>query len=677
MKKFILFFSITISCWIGATNLQAQSKVKPPKVRFGKMNKKWLEMTKYAEDSSAAAVVLYDKGNINTLRETAVSGNTVTGEKFRFTFTRHIRIKILKKEGYKYADFKIPFYHPDYATSEKFITLKGYTYSFEGSKVRKDKLKKSAILDKKLNKRWKERTFTFPNVKEGSVVELVYTIQSKYIETLRSWSFQRDIPTMWSIFTLRDHPAFSYRTFLRGYFSYKTISSNRHAMSLFLLSNVPLNTRGKKLSWALRDIPAIRKERYISTLDDYIPRLDFQLLSISGNEFVKERKFMNNWQNTNDQLLQSEYFGTKLRHTAFINGVTKKIKANSQDPIKRATAVYKHLQQHIQWNGLASLYVTNYLKPIYQRKSGNATEINLLLVAMLRKVGLEASPVILSTRSHGKLKPNNPPFLEHFNYTIAEVILGGKKFYADATDPYLPFGMLPHRCLNGVARSIKPPIGEWVLLNNPASATLVNVAMNIQEDGKVVAKAQVIENGLSACFERKVLTKKKDAAYAQSFWKNSEYQIKSYTFENKEDIYKPLKAKYTLESEGENEVKQLGSLIYITPRFHANSSDNPFKTKERQYPIDFGNTFRNNYFFSVNLPKGYKVESLPRQLVISLENKGGRFVYMAKEQQGKIQVIARFSIRKPWFAAVEYPGLKELYNQMIDKLQEQIVLKKL
>jgi hypothetical protein len=50
---------------------------------------------------------------------------------------------------------------------------------------------------------------------------------------------------------------------------------------------------------------------------------------------------------------------------------------------------------------------------------------------------------------------------------------------------------------------------------------------------------------------------------------------------------------------------------------------------------------------------------------------------MANEKNGKIQVIVRFSIRRPLFASTEYLGLRELYNQAVEKLQEQIVLKKI
>lgn len=66
-------------------------------------------MTVYAPDTSAAAVVLCDYGVCRVIQGT---GN------FRQKFTRHKRIKILKKAGFGQADIPIPFY--SYKKREQF-----------------------------------------------------------------------------------------------------------------------------------------------------------------------------------------------------------------------------------------------------------------------------------------------------------------------------------------------------------------------------------------------------------------------------------------------------------------------------------------------------------------------------------------------------------------------------
>jgi hypothetical protein len=68
----------------------------------------------------------------------------------------------------------------------------------------------------------------------------------------------------------------------------------------------------------------------------------------------------------------------------------------------------------------------------YKDKTGNVAEINLMLTAMLR-YGLNANPVLVSTRSNGiAMFPNRTAF----NYVIAAVENGGNYTLLDASDIY-------------------------------------------------------------------------------------------------------------------------------------------------------------------------------------------------------------------------------------------------
>jgi hypothetical protein len=82
----------------------------------------------------------------------------------------HVRIKILNKKGLDYANIKIR-----YPTSNKLIdviNIRAQTYNLDATgNIVETKVEKSAIYDKKINKRYAEKIFAFPDVKEGSVIE--------------------------------------------------------------------------------------------------------------------------------------------------------------------------------------------------------------------------------------------------------------------------------------------------------------------------------------------------------------------------------------------------------------------------------------------------------------------------------------------------------------------------
>ena len=167
----------------------AQDK-KELKVKYGKISEEEIKMTSYSKDPDAAAVVLFDKGYYTfTLSSGSVNG-----------YERHVRLKIFKKEAYDKANFRILF-------SQKYSgspDIKGACYNLENGKLVETKVTSDNIKEESLNKYLDVKKVTVPGVREGSIIELKYTITSKrnYVN-LADWYFQDDIPTIWSEFEMQ------------------------------------------------------------------------------------------------------------------------------------------------------------------------------------------------------------------------------------------------------------------------------------------------------------------------------------------------------------------------------------------------------------------------------------------------------------------------------------------
>ena len=74
---------------------------------------------------------------------------------------------------------------------------------------------------------------------------------------------------------------------------------------------------------------------------------------------------------------------------------------------------------------------------------------------------------MLSTRDHGFVNDLYPA-INDFNYVVAKANIGDKSYMLDASDPLLPFGVLPLTCLNDKGRvfSLDKP-SYWMDLNLP------------------------------------------------------------------------------------------------------------------------------------------------------------------------------------------------------------------
>jgi len=99
-------------------------------VKFGNIPMEDMKMTVYPKDSSAEAVVLFDYG---------VAYITDDARTVNLYFERHVRIKVLKKEGLHQADISIPLFHSGSA-EESISNLKAVTYNLEGDKIVESKL---------------------------------------------------------------------------------------------------------------------------------------------------------------------------------------------------------------------------------------------------------------------------------------------------------------------------------------------------------------------------------------------------------------------------------------------------------------------------------------------------------------------------------------------------------
>ena len=59
---------------------------------------------------------------------------------------------------------------------------------------------------------------------------------------------------------------------------------------------------------------------------------------------------------------------------------------------------------------------------------------------MLREVGIDANPALISTRANGKVLQIYPMWGQ-FNYVLVQVNMEGKSFFIDATDPMAPMDL--------------------------------------------------------------------------------------------------------------------------------------------------------------------------------------------------------------------------------------------
>ena len=166
MKR--LFLSIPVVLLL--INCQAQDKAP---VKFGKISADDFKTTVYDIDSSASAVVIADIGS------SRIEGNNKGW--FSIEYRHFKRMHILKQSAYDLGNVEIPLYI-DGNDEEVLEGLKAYTYNLVNGKVEETKLDvKNSVFKDKLTKNHVVKKFTFPSIREGSIIEFEYTVKSDFL----------------------------------------------------------------------------------------------------------------------------------------------------------------------------------------------------------------------------------------------------------------------------------------------------------------------------------------------------------------------------------------------------------------------------------------------------------------------------------------------------------------
>ena len=665
--KLILLLAIPVIC-----NAQ-----KPP-VKFGDISIEDLKMTHYAKDSSAEAVVLADYG------ETTMEYSQTEG--FVLKFERLTRIKILTKDGLDWADFTVRLYH-DGSNDEKMNGLKAVTYNLENGKTIQSKLKNDAVFKEKQDDNNDIMKMTLPNAKVGSIVEVTYSVRSDFLFNLQDWEFQSTIPVVWSEYRARIPEYFNYEKYMQGYIQLAVNENITASNSINLVSKErsegtvtqtefsqeKIDFQETRFRWAAKDVPAFKSEPFITTYRDYISKMNFELAYTKfPNSAIKN--YMGTWEDINKRYAESSDFGEEVTGNGFLKNKVEEITAGMKTPEEKIASICNYVKQNILWDGTSRNFLTTTIKKVLDEKKGNSAEINLLLASMLEKAGLSAYPVLSSTRDHGFLREGTP-VSSQFNYVICAVKVADKFILLDATEKFLPVGVLPERCLNGKGFLVSKEGFQWLALQTPGkSRTIVNADVAMTESGELNGKLTIERTGYYALNERKKFVDKGQEEYVKDFLGNRTWDLAKSEFYNAKELNEPFKVLHQMKVS--DHVTSAGDVLYMNPFLLMRMEANEFSLEKRDYPVNFGSPFERMYTCKIKIPDGFQVDELPQSKVFALPEAGGKFLYNVARLENVISITSIFQINRDIFTQVEYPNLREFYNLVVAKQAEQIVLKK-
>ncbi|MDP4290537.1 MAG: hypothetical protein Q8908_05605 [Bacteroidota bacterium] len=666
---FIFFFVFSVS----------YGQFKAPK--FGKIDLAEISLTRYDKDTAAGALILFDDGDCSI--GTKGDGN------FQIVYNRHYRIKIFKKSAFDLANIKVKLFKTGFA-KESMASIKASTFNVVNGKIVESKLNSDNIFEEN-SKNYITKKFALPQIKEGSIIEISYTINSDFLYNFRGWYFQYSYPALWSQYNTHISEYFDYRLSTKGYLAF---TINKEDKSLTTLnfrdeysspgsgapvresSMVQATTNDHLL--AVQDVPAFKTEPNIDCEDNYLQSIDFELASFHITGSLERQTFAESWASINTKMVNDQDFGWLLKLGGFVSDSVKMICKGKTSDLEKAAAIYSYVQRRMKWNDHYAIFAVNGLKKPYNDRTGNSAEINLLLTLMLKSAGLNATPVLFSTRDNGFILDMSPG-IARFNSVLAKVDIDGKTILLDASSDLCPIGVLPPNDINGQGRAIDNAEGYWVpIVSNTKYTEGTAYYLKLNTDGSFTGTVQSKYDGYAAIDYRQQLKKvKNNDEFIKLVQENEKYKgltINSYQVANRNDIYQPVSDSMNIKIT--DHVDMIGDKLLFTPLLYEALLKNEYTLEDRKYPVNYNYPVSETYVFEYTIPEGYQVESVPKPVRFKLPDNSIAVSYIIQNQDNRVIVVYSCNITKVLFLPEEYNDLKEFYNQIVKVHSEKIILKK-
>lgn len=653
MNKYLLPFLCLMAMIVSAQQQQKE---------FGKIDLEEIAMTRYDKDPDAKAVVLYDKGK--TLFED-------NGMGYRIRFTRHKRVKLFDKSETDQAEVSIPLYsNRSGRRQEKVKSLEAITYFETPDGVQKRMLDPDQVYTEKINDNVSVQKFTFPEVQDGAVLEYRYEVESPFLFSLPEWQFQNRIPTIYSEYQVHMVPFYAYAYIAQGISEFDVLTKEEGKESKYFSFRGGGSRRYQDLihTYALKNIPAFEDESFITSVNDHIIKMSFQLVTVYGARGEK-RMIASTWPKLNKELLDNDYFGKFIRKASrkSKNMLKEDLKLTGMTDREKAKAIIQYVREKFIWNGHQGKFASQDINDLLDSKTGSTADLNLLLLGMLDRAGIDASPLILSTRDHGKILTGYP--LSRFTNYVAVFVNTKTPFLADATARGLPYNRLPPRCINNqglvVDESEKP---TWVKLNNnPLSI----------DQKQLTLQLDTVTNNLKASI---VLQSTETEAYRyRERWGDDKEKVKKH-FEKKIGEVERLRIQnhdrgskpFLVYLEATQETEKLQGNIVIQPFLGLPIKENRLTQDHRVHPVDFVYPQAEHYKSSLAIPDGYKITDLPENYKIN--NPQVKLSVSYKIVDDKLLADAAFELKQAVYPARDYPALQKVFDDMIQYFNQPVVM---
>ncbi|MFP3596682.1 transglutaminase domain-containing protein [Chryseobacterium sp. SIMBA_029] len=638
MKKILLLLLGSASLVL--VHAQKQEFLNPPKFNDTDLSKQ-----KSVLDENTPAEILY--------RSVHFMIDATTGNLYKTYF---YRVKIYNKDKAEdWLNLEIPLYQSG-NNHETLNKIKALTYNLENGIANPVKVEKSSKYKSKESKYVTVTKFAYPNVKDGSILEYQYEVVSPFLFSIPEIVIESDTPALYTEYIL-DTPS---------YIAYNVNYTGSLSPKYRMVEETNLyGTSYRTYRFGYENLKGYKTEKFVRNDRNYRTKISAELHSTNFKEI---KLYSSSWEQVMKRLYEDEDFGGELKRSKIAREILPAGISDLKNDTDKADLILKYVQKNFTWNKDKGIYTEDGIKKLIETKTGNAAEINLLLVMMLREAGLKADPLIISTVENGLINLGSPN-VSNMNFVLAAIETKDGFHIYDATAKQSSIDELPPRDWNqfGILLS-KDKVKQIQMVNAKPSFTYLTAEAKINEDGSISGMYTDKDTGSFAMFAK------------ESYDENAEKYKKQYK-ENYAIDFTEIDSKVLENGEFESKMKfsadnlidKIGKKMIINPMLFLNKNSNEFdQTEARKYPIDFLSPYTKVKKIILEIPEGYSIEEMPKNKRIVTEDKEIEYSYAVEQKGNKLEVTSTTKIASPDYPKEYYPAFKKIW-ETASKNENQVI----
>ena len=615
---------------------------------YGSLTMEDINLKQCAFDKDADAVVLIHEAFSNY------------DDQYHLVTYHHVKVKILTTKGFPSASVVIPFYRQN--EFETIDQVEGMTLNAgQNSELVRSKLERKSIFTQKQNERIGKVVFTFPAIQAGSIIDYKYRSTMKHYGGLDEWVFQDFLPVIESQLKLIILPNIE--------FAYKVKKSEEFPIEIKKAAS------DGSIYFKMQNIPGLGEEPYMDSRNDYLQKVTFQLSGYAmGSQ--NSKKYMTSWEAATRELLIQKEFGTQLgKNIPGTEDFLSKVRAMIS-PEEKMKAVFNYVRSNMDWNGLYSKYSQDGVKNAWQNKKGNSADINLILTNLLMDVSIEAYPMLVSERFHGKVDVSYP-FLDQFNSVFVYANINNRKYYLDATDKTIPPHLTPVDILNTTGFVVNRKAGGLVkIFNDTAKYTEhITADLSLADNALLIGQVKVVSEDYARIAKLSEFKSDRER-FLNKYFKvdGSVISSENLALVNIENDSLPLlqNAKFSIP------LTSTGDFLFVPLNLFTGFDVNPFLTENRFSNVNFGYGRFIKLTMNLQLPPSYVADDLPKSIKITNPEKDINFSRQLSYDKTANKIICTIILdfQKSLYEQDIYLNLREMYQYIFKYLAEPLLLKK-